>query len=114
MIDENDNFYFCEINFRNSTWSYASTCAGMNLPVLWSQGMSGTLSKEQTIKPIKPDFIAVVEINDFKDRVLGKRIKLLQWIKELRKADCSFYLGKNDIKPVCALFLSVIIAKIKS
>ena len=27
LVDENDQLWFCEINFRNSTWSYASTCA---------------------------------------------------------------------------------------
>ena len=39
LIDQNDNYWFCEINFRNSTWSYAATVAGMPLPILWAEAM---------------------------------------------------------------------------
>lgn len=43
MIDQNEELWFLEINFRNSTWSYASTKVGMNLPYLWSKAMIGEL-----------------------------------------------------------------------
>ena len=39
MVDDKGNLWFLEINFRNSTWSWASTKAGMNLPYLWSECM---------------------------------------------------------------------------
>lgn len=46
LVDKDQNLYFLEINFRNSTWSYASTVAGMNLPKIWFEGMlSSTLPK---------------------------------------------------------------------
>ncbi len=108
LVDQNDELYFCEINFRNSTWSYASTCAGMNLPVLWAKGMCGQLEDESVYKEIKENFIAVVEVNDFKDRVLGKRIGFFKWWRELRKADCKFYIGKKDRRPMRWLFWSAL------
>ena len=37
LIDKDDNLYFLEVNFRNSTWSYAYTCGGYNMPLLWAQ-----------------------------------------------------------------------------
>lgn len=39
LVDQNDDLYFLEINFRNSTWSYASTKAGMNLVTGWCSAM---------------------------------------------------------------------------
>ncbi len=52
LIDQDGTYYFSEINFRNSTWSYASTRAGMNLPVLWAQTMLEGKIRENTRKPI--------------------------------------------------------------
>lgn len=39
MIDKDGKYWFLEINLRNSGWSYASTKLGMNLPLLWADGM---------------------------------------------------------------------------
>lgn len=39
LIGKNEKIYFLEINFRNSAWSYPSTSAGINLPVLWAQSV---------------------------------------------------------------------------
>ncbi len=112
LVDENDELYFCEINFRNSTWSYASTCAGMNLPYLWASGMIEKLDRNKIYKTIPAGFNAMVEINDFKDRVLAKRISFFKWIKQLKGSNCRFYLGKHDIKPVFSLFCSTLVTKV--
>ena len=36
LIGKDGKTYFLEVNFRNSAWSYPSTCAGVNLPLLWA------------------------------------------------------------------------------
>ena len=41
LIDENDELYFLEVNFRNSTWSYAYTYGGYNMPYLWAKAAGG-------------------------------------------------------------------------
>ena len=98
LIDENDNFYFLEINFRNSTWSYASTCAGMPLPILWSRAMVNKLS-DNYIRTIPDKFTAMVEIDDFRYRVRGKKIKIREWINDYKNCNCRYYTGNKDSRP---------------
>ena len=105
LIDQNDELHFLEINFRNSTWSYASTCVGMNLPKLWLEcTLNGKIEADSIYKKIPQNYTAMVELNDYYARVVSKKIKLGDWIKECKKTDCLFMKGKNDIKP----FLSII------
>lgn len=100
LVSDDDELYFGEINFRNSTWSYASTCAGMNLPWLWSEAMKAGMIDTDVIKNIKSGFTAMVEVTDFKDRVIKQKYNIFKWIRDLRKADCKYYIGKNDFRPV--------------
>ena len=44
LIDKNDELYFLEVNFRNSTWSYAFTYGGVNMPYEWAKAtLEGTI-----------------------------------------------------------------------
>lgn len=99
LIDKFDNLYFLEINFRNSTWSYASTCAGMNLLKGWTYSMLHGKLPENFEQAVPKNYKAVVEISDFKQRVLNRRISLIQWVKEIKQADCKFYYNHKDPKP---------------
>lgn len=109
LVDNDDSLYFLEINFRNSTWSYASTIAGMPLPVLWSKGMLGEVKVSECEKKIDPPFDAIVEFDDYRNRVKTGMISKRQWFRELKNAKCRYYIGKNDIKP----FVSVCIHKVE-
>lgn len=109
LVDNDDSLYFLEINFRNSTWSYASTVAGMPLPVLWSKGMLGELKVSECEKKIDSPFDAIVEFDDYRNRVKTGMISRRQWFKELKNAKCKYYIGKNDIKP----FISVCMHKVE-
>ena len=100
LVDEDDNRWFLEINFRNSTWSYASTKLGMNLPVLWASGMIMGMLPVDVIKSIPNGYKAMAEIPDFEHRV--RRFHMLtfkEWIKEMKSCDCLFYFNKSDVKP---------------
>lgn len=107
LVDIDGSLYFLEINFRNSTWSYASTAAGMPLPVLWSKGMLDELKVSECEKKIDPPFDAMVEFDDYRTRVKTGMISKKQWFKDLKNTKCKYYIGKNDIKP----FISVCIHK---
>lgn len=109
LIDENDNLYFLEINFRNSTWSYASTRAGMPLPVLWSKYMISNKIDMNCIKKIPKGFTAMVEPQDFKVRVSTKKVSKITWLRDLMCADCRYFLGRRDIRP----FLHLLARKIR-
>lgn len=99
LIDQDDQMYFSEINFRNSTWSYASTCAGMNLPVLWAQTMlSGELPIDAR-KEIIGDFKAMVEPIDYAKRVKTNKISVGEWLKDFKEAKCGYYFSGGDPEP---------------
>lgn len=109
LIDQNDKLYFLEINFRNSTWSYASTIAGMPLPIIWSMGMLDNSVIDESYKIINEPFTAMVEFDDYRRRVKTHQISTLHWFKDFKNSKCKYYIGKNDIKP----FISVIMCKCK-
>lgn len=99
LVDQNDNYYFLEINFRNSTWSWASTVAGMNLPILWTSSMLDKEVFKTAYKKFKP-FKAMVEMLDFNDRVKTKQVGLFKWICELFGAKVKYFWYYKDLKPI--------------
>ena len=108
LRDQDDSLYFLEINFRNSTWSYASTVAGMPMPVLWAKGMVNTESISDSYIEIDHPFTAMVEFDDYRARVKTGMISKIKWIKDFRNSKCRYYCASSDYAPV----LSVIAAKI--
>lgn len=98
LIDKDDNYWFSEINFRNSTWSYAATVAGMPLPVLWAKTMlTGRL--EDVYMEIPNGFTAMVEPIDYAKRVKGGKISAAEWLFDFKRCECPFYYSKNDPEP---------------
>ena len=97
LIDQDDNYYFSEINFRNSTWSYAATKAGMNLPLLWAQCMIDGIVPEE--KKIPEGFTAMVEPIDYGKRVKTGKAELGEWLRDFKEAGCTFYYSSDDIEP---------------
>lgn len=99
LVDKDDNAYFLEINFRNATWSYASTRAGMPLPYIWVKGMlNGKIDKDD-YKEVPGGFTAMVEPIDY-----AKRIELGvstpgEWLADFKKANCGFYYSEDDLEP---------------
>lgn len=109
IIEENGKLVFLEINFRHSTWGYAATCLGMNLVTIWAYGMLNGKFPENIKKNVPLNYRAMVELPDFRYRVLGRKMSLLRWIKELKKTDCLFYYNKNDPKPFWSAVIHSII-----
>ncbi len=98
IVDENDNLYFLEINFRNATWSYSSTCAGKNLPWLWADGMlKGNIDRSE-IKDFET-FTAMVEPIDYAKRVKTGDVSVMEWALDFKNAGCTYYYNKNDMEP---------------
>lgn len=99
LVDKDDNVYFLEINFRNATWSYAATCAGMPLPYIWIKGMLNGEIKSEDYKEVPVGFTAMVEPIDY-----AKRIELGvstpgEWLADFKKTDCGFYYCEKDLEP---------------
>lgn len=64
LIDNNDELYFLEVNFRNSGWSYAFTKGGFNLPFRWAVSMLDNTLFMDSFKPLEK-FDAMQEIGDY-------------------------------------------------
>lgn len=108
LIDNEGELYFLEINFRNSAWSYASTCLDMNLPILWSNAMIRGEIEHDTKRIVPNGYTAMVEFTDFKIRVIGEKMSLKKWLRDVRNCGCLFYFNKNDMKPFwSALFYRI-------
>ena len=89
--------YFLEINFRASTWNYALTVGGGNLPYYWAKStLAGRILYEEMELIDKP-FQAIVEPSDF-IRNVGK-VGLLKWLKQCFTAECHYYYNSKDPKP---------------
>lgn len=99
LIDQDDTLYFSEINFRNSTWSYAATCAGMPLPVLWADAMLNHGLAADAYKEIPQGFSGMVEPIDYAKRVKTGKLGLFDWIADFRNCNCVYYYNKEDEEP---------------
>jgi len=108
LIDEKDELYFIEINFRHSAWGYASTCLGMNLITNWANGMIYKKIESDIYKEIPNDYVAMVELPDFKNRVIKNHMNLFKWYKEMRACKCLYYYNKDDPKPFWSALVSII------
>lgn len=112
LVDQDDKLWFSEINFRNSTWSYASTCAGMPLPVLWASCMLKGGVDRSLLREVPEGFTAMVEIADYRQRVSHGSTGLLTWLKDFLNADCCYFIGRGgDWGPVLSLIKSVVKSK---
>lgn len=99
LIDQDDNYWFCEINFRNSTWSYASTVAGMPLAYLWARTMLEGKIPEDAEKVIPKGFTAMVEPIDYSKRIELGLCTPGEWLADFKKTNCGFYYSANDLQP---------------
>lgn len=99
LIDQDDNYWFCEINFRNSTWSYASTVAGMPLAYLWARTMLEGKIPEDAQKNIAEDFTAMVEPIDYSKRIELGLCTPGEWLADFKKTNCGFYYSADDLEP---------------
>ena len=98
LIDKNDDLWFLEVNFRNSTWSYAFTFGGVNMLYEWALGTIGGV--EFCAKKARTtSFTAMAEVNDFKDFVLTKKVSLWKWLRDVHSTDCFYFYNKHDKKP---------------
>lgn len=105
IVDEIDNKYFCEVNFRSSAWNYSTTAAGMSMPNMWIDFNEDSSKISLYNKPQIPDnFTVMSEFNDLKTRVLNGKgkdygISFGKWLKEKRKTNCLYFKNKKDMRP---------------
>lgn len=97
LIDNDENKWFLEINFRNSTWSYAYTYGGVNMPYLWAEGeLFGTIDSNFKLKS---PFKAMAEWDDYFMSVQQGDLTIKQWLNDFKKSDVHYLYNDLDRKP---------------
>ena len=114
LIDKDENLYFLEVNFRNSTWSYAYTYGGYNMPVLWATAtLEGKLDLSDRI-PMK-EFTAMVEPDDLLKNVFhGHVVSFRHWVKDVKSTNCFYYYNRKDPIPFYSYWYNHIKKTIKN
>ena len=100
LRDQDDELYFLEVNLRNSGWSYASTCVGMNLPMIWSKAMVDGKIDKKVLKDIPNGCTAMADLDDFRVRVRRQKMNIIKWFREFRKCTVVFYYNSKDKMPL--------------
>lgn len=98
LVADDGTLWFLEINFRNTTWSYASACAGMPLATIWSKSMIRGKIIEDSYKVVKP-FKAMVEPIDYNLRVRKGNLGIVKWFIEMLGCKCKDYFNCRDLCP---------------
>ena len=97
LIDDNDDKWFLEVNFRNSTWSYAYTYGGFNMPYFWALG---SLNGDIDINVKKKDrFTAMAEYEDYVMAVKNGGLSLNEWVNDFYNADVHYFYNEQDPAP---------------
>jgi len=100
--------YFLEINFRNSAWSYPSTCAGVNLPYIWADSTISGKLKIDNVQIKKTPFSAIDEITELSlNRKKGLSV-FLKTIWAVLKSDSYITWNIKDIGPLKYVICSFI------
>lgn len=108
LIGSDGKYYFLEVNFRNSGWSYAFTYGGYNLLYNWAISTLNNHIDAERFKPIN-QFTAMSEFEDYQMFVKSGELKLVDWVKDFKNSDCTFIYNKKDPKP----FYSIMLGKVR-
>lgn len=100
LVGQDNELYFQEINFRNSTWSYAMTKCGVNLCYIYAKSiLAGKLDTTSENISQKTPFSAMDEIAEFINNVPSRKMSFGDYIKEVKNCDCFLYYNKDDNNP---------------
>lgn len=114
--NDNNTYYFIEINLRSDATTYSVAVAGANLPYRYLLQISGLeMSETYTIRTIS----SIVEHNDLTN-ALKQQISIKRWYKDFKKAECRYFFSMRDYGPISVLlckyvriFIMKIFGKIK-
>ena len=113
LIDQQDQLWFLEVNFRYSFWNYAVTFGGLNYPLAWAQSVLDNHIMEPREGTLKPYFTALNEPGDFGQSVAKKKVSFWSWIKDVHNADMLYFYHPNDPRPAWSFWYHKVIRMVK-
>ena len=100
IIDKQGNSYFLEANFRIAQQNYGYTAFGANIPYIYAKSIHcNEIAKDEICYTKKRPFNIMYEFEDFKLSVLGKKISLWRWLKDIKQTDVFLFYNKKDKAP---------------
>lgn len=99
LVGPDDEYYFLEVNFRNTTWSYASDVLGMPLAYIWVKAIMDGTNVEDAFKPNQGPILCMVEPIDYNLRCKQRGFSKFKWFGELLKSKCKDYWNWHDLRP---------------
>lgn len=99
LVAPDGNYYFLEINFRNTTWSYASATVGMPLAYIWTKSMLDGAIPKDAFKSTKKPFKCMVEPIDYNLRCKQRGFSKIKWFVQLLQCKCKDYWNWRDLRP---------------
>ena len=92
------DLYFLEINFRHTQYNHALTDMGVNLCTIYAESeLNGRLCvpdidiQPRTVMNERMEYFAYIET---------KKIRLRDWIKDIKKTDSFYIYDRRDLKPL--------------
>lgn len=98
-------YYFNEINWRNSAVCFAAKQAGVNYPLYWYYSVIGQDYEVRQCR--KYPVYAMNELLDFQ-HVKTREIPLWKWLLQLKRSEAKAYYDKKDPEPLkhrCKMFM---------
>lgn len=108
LIGKDDIIYFLEINFRNSAWSYPSTCAGVNLPILWAQSVLNEKLAVGNVKIKKLPYSAIVDSAELSHVFHEGFSKIIKTIKRICECNSRVIWNWKDQGPFWSIIRNCI------
>lgn len=99
LIGKDGKTYFLEVNFRNSAWSYPSTCAGVNLPVLWAKSVLNNKLDVDNVRIKKLPYSAIADCDELSHALHQGLLKALKVLKRIWECNCCVIWNRNDQGP---------------
>lgn len=99
LIGKDGKIYFLEVNFRNSAWSYPSTCAGVNLPVLWAKSLLNNKLDVDDVKIKKLPYSVIADCDELSHALHQGLIKTLKVLKRILECNSCVIWNRKDQAP---------------
>lgn len=99
LIGKDGNTYFLEVNFRNSAWSYPSTCAGVNLPVLWAKSVLNNKLDVDNVLIKKLPYSAIADLDELSHAFHQGLFKTLKVLKKIWESKSCVIWNRKDLRP---------------
>ena len=108
LIGKDGYIYFLEVNFRNSAWSYPSTCAGVNLPILWAQSVLNRNLNTENVKIKKLPHSSIVDSEELYHALHEGVGKIFKVLKKMWIFDSCVIWNRKDPGPFWSIVLGYI------